>query len=238
MSLPATPSACLRSIASVLRSLPRASSPSPWLAYPQQFITTEVPELLTLSAKVLSRSPLPLQLGAWPSKLASLKVGEWLKLASTLGCGLLLLSYLLAALIVCFSRRAKPARSYWLTRVLLVRGMGVIYFAAFATSAAQSRALFGSIGLDPVLDRPSGRPAPAFDLMLGRTDLALEAVSWLGVLLSLLVAGGVLQWAGVQVALWIGYLSIVNLAPRVVIGATRRANPFLVNLVLAILNNE
>ena len=48
--------------------------------------------------------------------------------------------------------------------------------------------------------------------------MALEAVSWLGVLLSLLVAGGVVQWAGAQLLLWIGYLSIVNLAPRVVIG--------------------
>ena len=181
-----------------------------------------MPELLTLSAKVLSRSPLPLQIGKWPSTLASLDVGELLKLTSTLGCGLLLLSYVLAALLSCFSRlfsrRAHPARSYWLTRLLLVRGMGLIYLAAFATSAAQSRALFGSLGLSPVLNRPSGRPTPAFDLLLGRTDLALEAVSWLGVLLSLLVAGGVLQWAGVQIALWLGYLSIVNLAPRVVIG--------------------
>jgi hypothetical protein len=179
------------------------------------FVNTDVPELLTLSADVLRASPLPTNVASWPGVLAKLDNGSLLRLVSTLGCGALLASYLLAGLTALRWRRAD--RTFWLARMLLVRGMGLIYLAAYATSAAQSRALFGSLGLDPVLDRPSGRPTPAFDL-LGRTDVALELVSWVGVLLSTLVAAGVVQWAGIQAALWAGYLSIINLGPRVVIG--------------------
>jgi hypothetical protein len=136
----------------------------------------------------------------------------------------LLLSFALAALaaairmLVGVRRRSSSTRTFWLTRVVLVRGMGLLYLAAFSTSAAQSRALFGSQGLTPALSQPSGRPSPAFDLVLGRTDLALEMASWLGVWLALLVLFGVVQWAALLGVLWLLYLSIVNLGARVVIG--------------------
>ncbi len=51
-----------------------------------------------------------------------------------------------------------------LTRIVLLRGMGLVYLAAFATSAMQSRALFGSNGLVP-LRQPPSRPTPAFSAL-------------------------------------------------------------------------
>ena len=51
-----------------------------------------------------------------------------------------------------------------LTRIVLLRGMGLVYLAAFATSAMQSRALFGSHGLVP-LRQPPSRPTPAFSAL-------------------------------------------------------------------------
>lgn len=217
-----TPSTHLRTAATWLRSLrPRVADGILSLdvlgAAPARLLMDDMPELLEKSASVLRRSPLPSSFLEWPAALSRLDGGRFLRTVPQLGLTALLFSAFMAMILAVCQRSPNKRRTFWLSRMLLVRGMALIYLAAFSTSAAQSRALFGSIGLDPALSRPSGRPTPAFDLV-GRTDLALEAVSWLGVLLSLLVAGGVVQWAGAQLLLWIGYLSIVNLAPRVVIG--------------------
>ena len=62
----------------------------------------------------------------------------------------------------------------YLTRLVLLRGMGVLYTAAFLTSALQSRALFGTQGLSPapgLVASAAGslsrhpRPLPAFVLL-------------------------------------------------------------------------
>ena len=104
--------------------------------------------------------------------------------------------------------------------------MGVIYAAGFLTSAMQSRALFGTKGLNPapgIIASASGhihqhtRPVPAFQLLdpYLRGDLALEVISWFGLFLSLLLIvtsnsrHGV--WAGLPFTLWGMYLSLVNL---------------------------
>lgn len=216
----------LRTAASWLRSSSLMAStlaamPEFFQTYAQPFFTGDVPELLDLSAKVVATSPLPARLDGW----AHLDAAQLLRAVPHAGTAVLLLSFALAALaaairmLVGVRRRCSSSpRTFWLTRVVLVRGMGLLYLAAFSTSAAQSRALFGSQGLTPALSQPSGRPSPAFDLVLGRTDLALEMASWLGMWLALLVLFGVVQWAALLGVLWLLYLSIVNLGARVVIG--------------------
>ena len=62
--------------------------------------------------------------------------------------------------------------SFWLARLVLLRGMGLIYLTAFATSAFQSRALFGTMGLSPALGDKGklggdARPTLAFDHAAG-----------------------------------------------------------------------
>jgi hypothetical protein len=123
------------------------------------------------------------------------------------------------------SEQVKP-RSWYLTRLVLLRGMGVLYTTAFLTSALQSRALFGTQGLAPapgMVASQAGtlhahtRPVPAFTLLAPwcSGDLALELISWIGLLLSLLLivlpcsSRGV--WGGLPLLLWGLYLSIVNL---------------------------
>jgi len=117
---------------------------------------------------------------------------------------------------------AEMQHGFWLSRVLLLRAMGCVYLAAFLTSAFQSRALFGTRGLAPA--GASKRPTIAYDALrshLGEADLALECLSWVGVTFSLLLAFGssyFALWAPLPAALWLCYLSVVNLGARVVIG--------------------
>ena len=106
---------------------------------------------------------------------------------------------------------------------------GLIYFAAFITSAFQCRALFGSNGLTPY--GASSRPTPVFAFAQTHLGLAggnggvpgdalLEAVSWVGVFLSLMMMALPTPsrpcWAGLPLALWATYLSIVNLGGTVI----------------------
>lgn len=101
--------------------------------------------------------------------------------------------------------------SFWLTRIVLLRGMGLIYLAAFLTSAVQSRAMFGTLGISPAIGMPSGRPTPAFDALrqwagVPTADVALEGVSWAGVLGSLVLAFGpdiCVLWSGLPALLWV-----------------------------------
>ena len=210
-------SADLRAMANWLHSFKTVMPGWDAVALPYKLLVADIPELLTKSAAVLERSSLPTALSKWPSAIWRLETRQFLRIVPVLGCFCLILSFVVAAVWRMLWRSSPRRRTFWLSRMLLVRGMALIYLAAFATSAAQSRALFGSLGLDPSLDRSSGRPTPAFT-MLGYSDLALEAVSWAGLLLSMLVAGGLMQWAGAQLLLWVGYLSIVNLGARSVLG--------------------
>ncbi len=121
-----------------------------------------------------------------------------------------------------FQRFLSPRSSYVLTRFVLLRWLGLVYSAAFLSTALQYRALIGPRGLlpakmvvDTLLGEHSGsavgaaREAPSLFLWTGASDAAIGAVAWTGVALSLLVFAGVTN-AVVLVILWLLYLSIVN----------------------------
>src|SRR6202022_3633831 len=110
------------------------------------------------------------------------------------------------------------APEYWLGRLILERGIAVVYLLAFVGAARQFRALMGEHGLLPVpqyLARQSFRQAPSL-FPLHYSDRFFETLAWLGALLSAAMAlglAGVLPlWAAVLVwlLLWGLYLSIVN----------------------------
>jgi hypothetical protein len=110
------------------------------------------------------------------------------------------------------------APEYWLGRLILERGIAIVYVFAFIAAARQFRALIGEHGLLPVpryLARQSFRRAPSI-FHLHYSDRFFAAAAWLGALLSAALAvglAGVLPlWAAVLVwlLLWVLYLSIVN----------------------------
>src|SRR5260221_637383 len=110
------------------------------------------------------------------------------------------------------------APSYWLARLLLQRGLGIVYFVAFLNSLNELPALPGGRGLLPVPDylaRISFREAPSL-FHFRYSDRLLRAVALGGIVLSLAIVAGLPdRWpAPVTIALWLVlwalYLSIVN----------------------------
>eukprot|EP01043_Picozoa_sp_COSAG02_P064764 COSAG02_NODE_9566_length_2178_cov_1.348244_1_plen_490_part_00 len=183
-----------------------------------KFVTQELPTIFDMAAKALRRAPIPTQ----PNGFLKLSPSQWLQLAPVLAC-------LAVAVIAPLSLLERPPRhradgcgvhSYWLTRVLLQRAMGLIYLCAFLTSAFQARPLFGKTGLMPVNFGSSGRPTPVFSVLEDSgwkfDDCQLELVSWIGVLLSLLQLAGTLHTCVLPAALWVCYLSIVNMGTLVI----------------------
>lgn len=114
-----------------------------------------------------------------------------------------------------------PRASYWLTRMMYTRAVAALYALAFAISAHQHLALLGSRGLDPICPRvrPLGEsqlPWRAFmeDPTLFRVicnDTTLLVVPLCGVLISAAVCVWSAAPAVVWLALYLLYLSIVNL---------------------------
>ena len=81
-------------------------------------------------------------------------------------------------------------RGYWLARVLLERGIGVICLVAFLVAANQFKPLLGARGLLPArffIKQVPFREAPSLFYLLPR-DGAFIAAAWLGVLGGLLLA--------------------------------------------------
>lgn len=125
------------------------------LRFVHHSVVNELPELLSLSAKALRKAPFKATVREWREAT----IDDALALAPFAGFGFVLGSLLLSATqgptsttsttTTATSARAVASNkeSYWLTRIVLLRGMGLIYLAAFLTSAAQSRALFGTLGL-------------------------------------------------------------------------------------------
>ncbi|MGA8544835.1 MAG: lipase maturation factor family protein [Mycobacterium sp.] len=110
------------------------------------------------------------------------------------------------------------APEYWLGRLILERGIAVVYVLAFVGAARQFRALIGERGLLPVpqyLARQSFRKAPSI-FHVHYSDRFFATLAWSGALLSAAMAlglSGVLPlFASVLVwlLLWVLYLSIVN----------------------------
>lgn len=107
---------------------------------------------------------------------------------------------------------------FWLTRLLLQRSLGLVYLFAFAAALKQFRPLLGERGLLPAADFikavPFARSPSLFYFF--PTDAAFGAAAWLGVALSGLVVAGLADAGpaalsfGVWAALWILYLSFVN----------------------------
>jgi hypothetical protein len=110
------------------------------------------------------------------------------------------------------------APQYWLGRLILERGIAVVYVFAFVAAARQFRALIGEHGLLPVpryLARLSFRQTPSI-FHVHYSDRFFATAAWLGALLSAAMAVGLAAalplWAAVLVwlLLWVLYLSIVN----------------------------
>jgi hypothetical protein len=107
-----------------------------------------------------------------------------------------------------------------LTRFVVVRLLGLVYFVAFLILVRQQDPLIGRDGLlpaAPFLDRvlaATGSRVVAFRELptlfwLGCSDATLHAAAWLGLVLSAAVVAGVTN-AFVQLALWALYLSFVQ----------------------------
>jgi hypothetical protein len=109
---------------------------------------------------------------------------------------------------------------YWLTRFVLLRFLGLVYFVAFIVAANQLVPLVGHGGLlpaDTYLQRLAdhfGSRADGFIeipslFWMGISDSGLVAVSWIGALISLAVLLGYAN-SIMMIVLWILYTSIVN----------------------------
>src|SRR5438477_9164046 len=107
---------------------------------------------------------------------------------------------------------------YMLARLVLQRGLGLVYLIAFLVALEQFRPLLGERGLLPVprfLEHASFRESPSL-FHLGYSDRLLAAVSLTGIVLSLVVVIGLPdRWPvpltiAVWLVLWALYLSIVN----------------------------
>lgn len=117
--------------------------------------------------------------------------------------------------------RAAPAASeYFLTRAVLLRGLGFLYVVAFGILVKQVLPLIGTRGLLPAqsfLERVSAHfettPRAFWGLptlfWIDASDVALLGAAWLGVVLGALVLAGVAN-APILALLWALYLSFVH----------------------------
>src|SRR5262245_34117792 len=117
-------------------------------------------------------------------------------------------------------REPASSSSFWLTRFLILRLLGFVYFFAFLSAARQVLPLLGSDGLTPTatwLRAVEGALGSRFAgflqfpslFWLGASDRALVAVAWLGAGLSLFVLAGFAN-AILLGVLWALYMSIVH----------------------------
>ncbi|RNI38201.1 lipase maturation factor family protein [Hanamia caeni] len=113
------------------------------------------------------------------------------------------------------------SRSYWLTRFLILRLLGIVYAVAFLVAINQIVPLIGSHGLLPVeiyLDRVrtglgSGLAGflrlPSLFWFI-HSDTALLVIAWLGFLLSIVLIAGFAN-APLMTILWFFYMSFVHI---------------------------
>jgi hypothetical protein len=110
------------------------------------------------------------------------------------------------------------APDYYLARLVIQRGLGVIYLIAFVVALKQFRPLLGERGLLPVprYVRLAGWSRAPSLFTLRYSDRLLGVVAWTGIGLAALVVVGLPERGPIGVsmlvwfALWALYLSIVN----------------------------
>jgi hypothetical protein len=110
------------------------------------------------------------------------------------------------------------APDYWLSRLLIGRGIGAIYLIAFISAFNQFPALLGEHGLLPapqfIKQVPFRRIPSLFHVRY--SDFLLRLVAAIGALLSAAIVVGLVDaaplivWIVVWFVLWVLYLSIVN----------------------------
>ncbi len=114
----------------------------------------------------------------------------------------------------------RSADTYWLTRLVLLRLLGVVYAVAFLAAARQILPLIGSHGLLPVdlflgrVQNALGSRAAGFLRLpslfwFAHSDGALQGAAWAGFALSCVVVAGYAN-ALMMTALWALYMSIVH----------------------------
>lgn len=112
-------------------------------------------------------------------------------------------------------------QSYWLTRFLILRLLGIVYAVAFLVAIEQIIPLIGENGLLPVgiflhrVHDALGSTGAGFWRLpsifwFGHSDTMLLTVSWIGFILSLVVVAGFAN-APMLTVLWLLYMSIVNI---------------------------
>jgi hypothetical protein len=110
--------------------------------------------------------------------------------------------------------------TYWLTRFLILRLLGIVYAVAFLVAINQILPLIGSHGLTPVdtflqrvIESLGSQSASFFRLpsifWFTHSDTALLTFAWIGFLLSCIVAAGFAN-ALVLFILWFLYMSFCN----------------------------
>ncbi len=111
--------------------------------------------------------------------------------------------------------------TYWLTRFVILRLVGLVYAIAFLVAINQVLPLIGSDGLTPVatyLNRVSrwlGSEGAGFMRLpsifwFGHSDATLLTTAWIGLLLSLIVVAGYAN-ALLLLILWFLYMSFVHI---------------------------
>lgn len=111
--------------------------------------------------------------------------------------------------------------TYWLTRFVILRFLGVIYAIAFLVAINQIVPLIGSGGLLPVeiylakISAALGSDEAGFMRLssvfwLGHSDTALLTVAWIGFALSCVVVAGYAN-ALLLAVLWLFYMSFVHM---------------------------
>src|SRR5437773_12570988 len=108
---------------------------------------------------------------------------------------------------------------YWYSRWLFERALAAIYLVAFIAATTQFVPLVGEHGLEPVgrwVQAVPFRASPSLFYLFPK-DNAFRACAWLGVALSVFALSSLPQQMGgvasaaVWAALWLLYLSFVNI---------------------------
>jgi hypothetical protein len=111
----------------------------------------------------------------------------------------------------------RPAPSYWLTRAVLLRSLGLVYAVAFSILVRQGRPLLGEHGLLPAarfLELAGSRGVGFWTLpsvfWLSARDAWLTAGAWVGLVGALVAVAGFAS-APLWALLWALYLSFVHI---------------------------